>query len=885
MSPASPHTADTIAGYTLIERIGAGGYGEVWKAEAPGGLAKAVKLVYGYFDDQRAACERRALSRIRDARHPFLLSLERIEIVDGQLVVVTELADMSLKERYERCREEGKPGIPREELLVYVADAADALDYMRESHGLQHLDVKPENLLITSGRVKVADFGLVKSLQDEHVSLLGGLTPQYAPPELFDGTPSPASDQYSLAVVYQEMLTGTPPFPGRTAAQLANQHLHSQPQLNPLPPGDRPVVARALAKKPSDRFPRCRVMVDALAAASTGRPAVPLADRDGEADPQASSDTNPLRDRQTHTACVPPRPAAPHPTAPRPAAGQEPATRTLVLSEPATESDEPPPGAVKLPELPPAAEPVRLPPLEVSSAEDQALLPSLVLGVAGSGADVLRDLRKRIVRDERSFTQGNLEFLLLDTDSATIDAACGDRCEDSLEFRETLHVPLRTSAEYREQSMAHLQWLSRRWLFNIPRSLKTEGRRPLGRLALADHVQAVKKRIGEALAATADRIKIDPKPPQADRKPLRVVIVGSIGGGTAGGMLVDLGYLVRQVVRELGLPPVEIYGVLTHATAPQPDQQELAVANGYACLSEMDHYAVAGYPGDTSCGLAPSDKLAFDHTYLVHLGDRLDRRSYAGAITKVAEYLYLNLASPAGAFFDAARQATPPADTAGSRHVLLRTFGLVQFDPHHNEITSLAVEELSRSVVSQWLGGERFFEERSVEAFLESEFPELKELAERRKGKRKSRRSGPGARTEHKSGLEYLLDPESLRDVLVAAIEQQLGGKGVRVFQRWIKEAPARHAGEKRAFLRELDRSLGPHRRPGDDASLSLSELEQSLASTSAELAVMAVESIRDVLVKLTSNSRARIAGAQQAAQWLCDRLRQFERATSAEWT
>ena len=152
--------------------------------------------------------------------------------------------------------------------------------------------------------------------------------------------------------------------------------------------------------------------------------------------------------------------------------------------------------------------------------------------IGGTAADVLRDLRKRILRDEKSFSQANLEFLLLDTDSATIDSACGDRCEDSLEFRETLHLPLRSSAEYREQSTDHLQWLSRRWLYNIPRSLRTEGRRPLGRLAFADHAERVKKRIREALVATADKIKLGDAGSSGHRKRLRVVIVSAIGGGT-----------------------------------------------------------------------------------------------------------------------------------------------------------------------------------------------------------------------------------------------------------------------------------------------------------------------------------------------------------------
>ena len=62
----------------MIELVGRGGYGEVWKASAPGGVAKAIKLIY---EDQpaRGAMELRALNRIKDVRHPFLLSIDRIE--------------------------------------------------------------------------------------------------------------------------------------------------------------------------------------------------------------------------------------------------------------------------------------------------------------------------------------------------------------------------------------------------------------------------------------------------------------------------------------------------------------------------------------------------------------------------------------------------------------------------------------------------------------------------------------------------------------------------------------------------------------------------------------------------------------------------------------
>ena len=253
-----------IEGYVLKERIGRGGFGEVWKCSAPGGMEKAIKFVFGHHDDVQAARELRSLERIRSIRHPFLLTLERFEIVGNRLVVVTELADGSLEDVYAKHREAGSCGIPRVTLLKYLTDTADGLDYLHQEFGLQHLDIKPANLLMIGGHVKVADFGLLKDLGEVDCSMIGGLTPIYAPPELFDGRPSPSSDQYSLAVMYQELLTGTRPFAGRTIAQLATQHVHSTPNLEPLPARDQAIVARALEKKPERRFKTCGEFIDQL---------------------------------------------------------------------------------------------------------------------------------------------------------------------------------------------------------------------------------------------------------------------------------------------------------------------------------------------------------------------------------------------------------------------------------------------------------------------------------------------------------------------------------------------------------------------------------------------------------------------------------------------
>ncbi|MBA4064705.1 MAG: hypothetical protein C0501_13520 [Isosphaera sp.] len=266
---------EPLPGYRLLEPLGRGGFGEVWKCEAPGGLLKAIKFVPGGKGEdgqgeRRQAQELDAFREIKAIRHPFLLTLERVEVVAGDLVMVMELADRQLADRFRECRTCGLPGIPRDELLAYFADAAEALDVIAGKHGLQHLDVKPANLFLVAGHVKVGDYGLVAKLNpDADAAGHRGLTPKYVAPEALRGEPSDRSDQYSLALVYQELLTGTFPYAGKTAQQLMLQHVSSKPDLSGLPPVDQPIVAKALAKDPADRFGSCLGFVQALMAVAT----------------------------------------------------------------------------------------------------------------------------------------------------------------------------------------------------------------------------------------------------------------------------------------------------------------------------------------------------------------------------------------------------------------------------------------------------------------------------------------------------------------------------------------------------------------------------------------------------------------------------------------
>ncbi len=263
-APPAPAFVPLSGGYKLIKRLGAGGFAEVWMAEAPGGFPAAVKKIFHALDHEEAQRELASLEAVRRLSHPFLLQTQAYWATEGQLWIAMELAECSLRDRLKECRGARQQGIPAMELLRYMREAAEALDYLH-SEMVQHRDIKPGNILLLRGHAKVADFGLAR-LQQRAVSETATTsgTPAYMPPEAWVGRLHPNSDQYSLAVTYVELRLGRRPFTGASPAELMVAHLQNTPDLAPLSPQEQGAILQALASEPADRFSSCGEFIHAL---------------------------------------------------------------------------------------------------------------------------------------------------------------------------------------------------------------------------------------------------------------------------------------------------------------------------------------------------------------------------------------------------------------------------------------------------------------------------------------------------------------------------------------------------------------------------------------------------------------------------------------------
>ncbi len=637
---------EPIPGYRLVGPLGTGGFGEVWKCVAPGGMLKAIKFVYGNLnaldgDAVKAQQEKAAIERMITIRHPFVLSTERIDVVDGELLIVMPLADKSLHDLLGEYQNAGRPGVPRELLVGLLADAAEGLDHLIEKHNLQHLDVKPKNLFVIADRVAVADFGLVKTLERTNTSgMMGGITPVYAAPETFANKISKHSDQYSLAVVYVELLTGQRPFAGKNLRQLAIQHMTEAPDLSGLPESDRAAVARALAKEPDERFPSNVAFIRAL----------------GGGDLRAEVTTAAAGSSGIDT---------PGPLRVRPATTPE-------VDLGAT------PGGSRRTPLPAGRSGLHrpLPADKVSMTvsfrpEEGVMRPAVLIGIGSFGKRALQQIRCRLLDRIGDLTQVPCwRYLLIDTDPDT-DLKAGGASDAAVLPEHTFLAPLQPVTAYRRRQLDQiLEWLPREKLYGIPRSLRVDGNRALGRLALYDHylkfTQRLRREVQEAIHPQALTDAADHTGLGVRSKQPNVYVFTSATGGT-GGMLMDVGHAVRRALEKFGLTEATVTSFLFAGAPEDPNAPAVEQANVFAALTELNHYAdpdvtfTAQY-GGAEGPLVEAAGLPFDATYLLPMAERTSE-GFRDCISHLAGYVAHDLTTPLGTGLDKLRRRSPAGRT------------------------------------------------------------------------------------------------------------------------------------------------------------------------------------------------------------------------------
>ncbi|HJX41100.1 MAG TPA: serine/threonine-protein kinase, partial [Anaerolineales bacterium] len=274
----------SIRGYDLVERVGAGGFGIVYRAHQPSVRRdvafKVILPEYAHHPEfvQRFEVEAQLVARLE---HPFIVPLyDYWRDASGACLVMRWLKGGNLRDRLR------KGPIPLDELSRLFEQVANALAFAHK-HQVIHRDLKPENILLDeTGNAYLTDFGIAKDLGSERVTEVGKIigSVDYMSPEQVQGEPSTArTDVYGLGLMIYELLTGEHPFANLSLLQMIQKQLNEPlPGLHMLRP-DLPdeldlVIQRATAKDPAQRYPDAETLLqDFLRACSSAPSELPPA--------------------------------------------------------------------------------------------------------------------------------------------------------------------------------------------------------------------------------------------------------------------------------------------------------------------------------------------------------------------------------------------------------------------------------------------------------------------------------------------------------------------------------------------------------------------------------------------------------------------------------
>jgi serine/threonine protein kinase len=249
--------AKPLDGYTIKRGVGRGGFGEVYFAVSDGGKEVALKLVRG-----DGAVELRGIAHCLNLKHPNLVNLYdlRTDAAGNQWVVMEYVSGEPLHAVLLRHPK----GLPIDLTRQWFDSLARAVGYLHD-HGIVHRDLKPANIFVEDGLLKVGDYGLCKTISSSAPAQTQSVgTVHYMAPEISTGNYGKGIDIYACGILLYEMLSGRVPFDGESAGEILMKHLTCTPDLSSLPFEFVPIVSKALAKNPAQRYASMAEMAQAL---------------------------------------------------------------------------------------------------------------------------------------------------------------------------------------------------------------------------------------------------------------------------------------------------------------------------------------------------------------------------------------------------------------------------------------------------------------------------------------------------------------------------------------------------------------------------------------------------------------------------------------------
>jgi hypothetical protein len=473
----------------------------------------------------------------------------------------------------------------------------------------------------------------------------------------------------------------------------------------------------------------------------------------------------------------------------------------------------------------------------------------------------------------------HLRLLSIDTDGEGMRQATQGHEGLALRRGDVLHTPLHRPSHYlkpREGGVRVDTWLNPKMVYRIPRQAHCAGLRALGRLAFVDNYRNIALRLRADLRACTDPEALDEAVRQTGlgirmNRP-RVYVVAGLAGGTGSGMFLDLAYVVRSLLRQLGFERPEVIGLFFVPAVTDTSAQVVAVGNAHAALTELNHFNSPRNTYSLNCdsreapvtGPVVDAEPPFSRCVLLPLADSSPR-----SLALAAHFLAAELTTPLGRSADMGRrQQLQQTEVGGARieegvsvdpRIFLSTFGLHRVVWPRRAMLTRAGRRLCRRLVERWMTKDAKPIRDKVQSWVKEQWE------------------------KHELGANGLIDQ------LHFACEQALGKPADLAFAALIDPLASQSAAPRGQevdpnavleILERLEQLVGRPKLEGDhlphpDKAIPVGQLEETLRDAGDQLVTAFGQKMAELAVCLIELPAFRLAGAEESIRQLSTTIEQ----------